>query len=84
MEDLRPTYLTHSEVLALLRVDWRVIRKLMKGTPDSIEKPWVRYGGTDRRPRYRWRYDLIDGWWVEVNRFVHAHNQDSAQKDASR
>ncbi len=57
---------THAETSHHLRVDARTLVKMMRQTPEHIERPWVNYG-TPRRPFYRWRAEGVDPWWVAVN-----------------
>lgn len=63
-------YLKTKEVASLLGVSHPTLRSRMKMTPDHIGKPWIRVGGSDRSPRYRWRADLIDKWRQEINDYI--------------
>lgn len=64
-------WLKHCEVIKRLRVTTEILRKRMLQTPDAWEIPWIRYGGSDENPRYRWLQSKVDSWWTEINRLVH-------------
>jgi len=67
MSDTSQIYLTHQEVVEILRVSPHVLRQRMRETPDHISQPWLQVGGSAKRPRYRWLKEQLQTWWQEIN-----------------
>jgi hypothetical protein len=79
----RTTWLKHGEVLALLRVDPKTLRKRMAENPPHIDPPWINIG-SDRRPDYRWHEAAVDAWWVAIHRWRSDAAGASSPKARSR
>ena len=74
---LASVWTTHSKVSDYLGVDARTLKQRMKETPDSMRRPWVNFGSV-RSPQYRWRSELVDSWWMEVNQWRLSKNVEVA------
>lgn len=80
-----PSWWSHQEVLAHLRVDSRTLKDRMTATAPHIPHPWVQLG-TRKRPVYRWRASKVDAWWLEVSKWQASKNEtaNTASAGATR
>lgn len=65
-------YLTTEEAALVLRITRHMLIEKMKATPSHIKKPWIMFAGNYKRPRYRWRSDMLEDWWWDLNDYIYS------------
>lgn len=68
------------EALAALGISRAELRSAMLVTPATIAQPWIAYGGTGRRVRYRWQSDAVISWWREVCAWRRSKSAETASE----
>ena len=74
-------WVSHAWVISHLCVNSRTLKARMQATPEHIERPWVNYGSA-AKPRYKWAKQLVDGWWMEVNRWRASQDEETVGASA--
>ena len=76
-------WLTHKEVQEKLRINNQTLRKLMNIETPDVPQPWRIFGGSARRPLYRWNNDELSTWWYAVCEKCHQQMTEARNMRAS-